>query len=59
MKKQFSSAAQAARLAKVLSIDEMPFGSRSDRWWDEFWHYFNLYKTKHIKGAMSKNEDRN
>ncbi len=59
MKKQFSSAAQAARLAKVLSIDEMPFGSRSDRWWDEFWHYYNLYKVRHIKGVTAKNENFN
>lgn len=52
--KKFSSAAHAARLANVLSIGEMPFGNRSDRWWDEFWHYFNLYKTRHIKGVTAE-----
>ncbi len=43
--KKFNSVLHAVRLTNVLSIEEMPFAGRSDRWFDMFWDYIHLIGT--------------
>ncbi|MDE6442365.1 MAG: hypothetical protein K2L12_06420 [Clostridia bacterium] len=47
--KKYSSAYYAAMLAEGLSEAELPLDGRTDKWWDEFWHYIGIAEAQSIK----------
>lgn len=43
------SAKVIATLSESLAVDELPFNSRSDKWWNEFWRVMGLKRAQMIR----------